>query len=944
MSRNHHHHRAAQQDGTDHDSTEGAFDGAIDRRTFLSLAAATGVSLAAPSTVAAEETATHEAMTAEAEFVVAATEAAYEAPLVFEFTDDDSLGAFRDDFADPTWDIDEDDGPPPVVTRKEPTPAAHAHLTEAEVADAVTLDGIELIDFSPGANPFWTLEEPYADRIFPAVEDARNYVSHEENAQGLRHLEETYPDLLRVQTIGHGPGYENVFTGDDPDPRDVYVAEVTNDIQDEAAFREKEKVVFVIGIHGDERQGVEAGVRVIEEAAKGEADDFEHLLDDIVMVFVYINPDGWVVRKPHYESPDTLNFSRGNSTGLDTNRQYPELGWVNPAFWPADPDDAPSVRPDDDQGRGYADMVPDALATVEHLRGYENVTYLCDYHGMHVADYFVLNLETNAAFDHDGIHELDNVNARIRDGKLAHWGGIEAIQQDIDRIAVDRFGQDPDDGPFNQGGLLNWGTIYDCIGYTAGGGIIGWAGQPESKGGLGARAVSPEMCWANTSGFDKQWRPYIARHQSMAYRISMREYAEMTAADSHATVATGDQDTAYVASETLTRSSADLSHTDDPHPGNGQGPPDHARGTQIARRHDTVQPGPAGTSVAASESTSTLSVQLHAHDADEGVVTVRNPAGEVVSRVDLADIEEDACCMGRQGGVYIPAPTAGEWTIDVDGETAVDVDIVTLATDAEHEDPEAILGYTQREYEVNPMQFFDDLEPFLESGGIDGLRVHDVRIGRLLRGRSGQRHYDKLVVSHAEGLDDPRYISAIEEFVAAGGDLVLTDAGVAILGALEVGQAAAITDDDIEEIEMQFAALQEKAHEHPLLAGIRPIQQEVWKVSQLGYTTGVDQPATIVDEDAFEAAGGTIAGTFAGGSTWQPGSSGVGVGTLTAGDAEINVIGSVLPPANQSELHPFGMADYATSFMGHTLVCNALGFEQRRYVNGDLVDTWGEVR
>ncbi|MFC7231264.1 hypothetical protein ACFQMM_07290 [Saliphagus sp. GCM10025308] len=142
--------------------------------------------------------------------------------------------------------------------------------------------------------------------------------------------------------------------------------------------------------------------------------------------------------------------------------------------------------------------------------------------------------------------------------------------------------------------------------------------------------------------------------------------------------------------------------------------------------------------------------------------------------------------------------------------------------------------------------------------------------------------------------------------------------------------------------------------EHALLTDVRPIQQEIWKVSQLGYTTGDDSPAWTVDTAAFEAAGGSVAGELGQETYWEQDEDGnweqiyvpgeVGAGTLSAGSAEINVIGSLLPPANQRELHPFGMADYTLSFMGYTLICNALGFEQRRYVDGDLVGMWGELR
>ena len=100
-----------------------------------------------------------------------------------------------------------------------------------------------------------------------------------------------------------------------------------------------------------------------------------------------------------------------------------------------------------------------------------------------------------------------------------------------------------------------------------------------------------------------------------------------------------------------------------------------------------------------------------------------------------------------------------------------------------------------------------------------------------------------------------------------------------------------------------------------------------------------DRPITVIDDDAFEAAGGEVAGRMDGTDA-----AGVAAGSLSAGDAEINLIGSALPPAYQEYLHPFGMADHALSFMGHTMMCNALGFEQRRFVDGELVGTWGELR
>lgn len=906
-----------------------AFGSAIDRRSFLRVAATTGAALVLPSTVSASVT--DDTMTDLAEFVVNATPEGYEATLVIEFADVDGLETFAEKYAEPNWTPEESLRAPKAVTRTEPTLAAHAALTADELDDAFGFADIELVDFSPGSNPFWKLQEPYADGVFPDVENARDWISHREAGQALDHLAAEYPDRVRVHRIGEGPGWENFVTGEDPDRHDIYVAELTNDVRDEESFREKDKAVFTVGIHGNERAGVEAGSRILEAAATGEADDINQLLDDIIIVYVYINPDGWTVRNPHY-GPHPYNefvdgtfygHYRGNSSEVDTNRQYPTIGWANPAFWPAEPEEAPEKRPGYDVG--YEEMVPDALATVSHLRGYENVAYLCDYHMMGWADSMVLNLESNAAYDHDGTHDLDEVNRRIGAAMEDHWGSPTAIAEDTVRAGRDTAdieGYVPDR-------LLDYGSIYDSLGYNITGGLLGWAGQPEEFGGLGAITVAPELAMRDFT----TWRPYIERHLATAYRLSMREYAKLCAADTNATVATGGQDTAYVTTEELTRTSADLSHTDES-PGDGHGP-GQDRATRVQRRHETVQPGARAATSSTEDRTHALAARFVGPERETGVVELVSPSGQRVRRIDRSETDQES--------FYVPDPEQGKWSIEVEG-TEIEAEIVTIETDEEHPDPEEAFGYSQTEYVVNPMQFFADLESHLENGEMDGFRVHDVRVGRLMHGNSGKRRYDKLVISHDVGRDDQRYVSAIEAFVASGGDLVLTDTGLYLLDALEVGETENISMDDVRTVETGIVNLIDRDFNHYLLSDIREFQREIWKSSQIGYVPeAFDQPTTLIDDSAFEAAGGDVAGRMeVDGST--PDAVGVAAGSLAADDAEINLIGSVLPPANQRELHPFGMADYAVSFMGHTMLCNALGFQQRRFVGGELVGTWGEVR
>lgn len=68
------------------------------------------------------------------------------------------------------------------------------------------------------------------------------------------------------------------------------------------------------------------------------------------------------------------------------------------------------------------------------------------------------------------------------------------------------------------------------------------------------------------------------------------------------------------------------------------------------------------------------------------------------------------------------------------------------------------------------------------------------------------------------------------------------------------------------------------------------------------------------------------------------------LGTVPAGTGDgsggIQVVGSLLPPPNQRNLHPFGLLDYDDTLLGHTIMVNALGHDQQRFVNGELTKLW----
>jgi len=95
---------------------------------------------------------------------------------------------------------------------------------------------------------------------------------------------------------------------------------------------------------------------------------------------------------------------------------------------------------------------------------------------------------------------------------------------------------------------------------------------------------------------------------------------------------------------------------------------------------------------------------------------------------------------------------------------------------------------------------------------------------------------------------------------------------------------------------------------------------------------------TLVDRDAFAATEAGVASVAA----TTSGLVSAGCRTRAADDATgIHLVGSLLPPAHQVEIHPFGMMQYGMTFFGHIVPMNARGFRQVRRVDGDVVATFG---
>lgn len=892
----------------------------INRRDFMRLSAVTAGALTLPGQAIADVSSSK--LTDLYEFAVTHTPEDYGVGTLIKLDDTDAFCELA------ALDLQE------YCRTNDPEPAVYAQLDAEAVERVVAIDGVAKLQFSPGANPFWRLGD-YEPRVFPPALESVDHLDFEETVTGLQVLQERHADRLNLYSIGQSPGWFNHPLGE-LEPSDVWVAEVTNDINDEDTFADKKKVIYACSIHGNERAGAESGTRFIERLLDGEEPETEALLDDLVLIFLYPNPDGWNARLPQYaheeqDPADRLSAKRGNSHVQDTNRQYPTAGWIDPANFPAEAngsnlvDDDPGI--DDDVPEAYRENVSDALAIVEHFRDYENLAYAVDLHEMGYRENFALGLHVNTEYDLRRTHDIYELNRELKPRLHEQLGDLLEEREDVFRQHAAEEFDDPEDVPLPTQIPFDYGSIVDTLGYQTTGILVSWMGHPEEVGGLDMQTLAYEITFSAP-----RW-PELMDLKVMAYSEVIRSLAAHALREVDAAVQTGGRSTAYVTTDTLTRSSDDLVFAD----------------SKASHTGETLEIGPDPTTMTVAIEETARSVTFHIVERtdSEVIAELRDPDGTVRATYDSREDEPNAARM------CVTKPTSGEWTVELvnpqeappeEGEVAVLVDTVTSEpTDAgvETPDPRTILGYEQREYEATPLSFLRSYGEVLDEGGLDAVDVADVRNGALVD--DGHLAYDNVIVIHDEGAD-AAYTDALNAFVDAGGNVLLTDSGVRLLACMDNNRVSGITEDDVVDETVFSVAMNAYDATHLLRANTRPIQRELYAPAPVGYPVTVegDAPATIVDVDAFQAAGGEIAGRLMIEPDRDTVSDLVVAGSIHDDGTGVHVVGGLVPPAFQEQLHPFGMLNHSVMFLGYTTIANALGHVQRRIVDGKEV-SFGET-
>lgn len=957
----------------------------MNRRRFLALFAAS-VGAASNTGNSTANLGTAE-MTPKYEYVLNNTSEDFGIPTLVTFSEEAGVEVFDSSIE------------PKTITTFDPRPAGYAKLTTSQAKKVATLPTAETLSYLPGANPFWRFGD-YPLGVFPHPRRCVDYIDYEEMIAGMNHLESKHDERLNFFSIGESPGWYNLLTGRE-NPKDIYVAEVTNNIDDRAAFRDKEKVLFSLGLHGLERQGVEAGSRFIENLLEGRENEIEPFLDDLVLLFVYANPDGWVARYPQYDDGYmqlmiTL-YHRGNASVSDTNRHYPNVGFVNPLHFPAEAngtnyvDDDPEV--DVDVPDRVYESVPDALSIVEHFREYENLNYGADLHSFGRYPVFILGLISQNQFDHRQLHELYQMNRNLDETleeTLNTWNTFANAGSQVPLCANPTPSKSPDTSitlghrSSNTCDQLpqeafDYTAIWDVLNYAPQGIMCDWFSNPESMGGLGMTAVNFEMAG---TGYDwAAYNPEIVSMQVHGYNTAIRTVSEFAIKASNTpntdeefatTVETAGIESAFVTTDALTRSSDQLGSATTESDASTGASREGRRSFGSARRYRetsrrTIKGGKTmqfSISVPSDADTLALSVATE----HNGLIapTVYAPDGTKVRSYHPTPQEQVPV---RTISWTVNDPDHGEWTVVVDtmlndgAENLANHDkadppdvTVTLSHNPLEEPREPERFYPQRHYKASPFVFFDkDFIPIddplrrheverdyndVTDAPVEGLTVADVKDGN-------HHDYDNLIVIHDQSTDDDAYLDEVEKFVDQGGNLVLTDTGVHLLGFLDTDVTKQISSNHVQtDSSFQVAHLASKSSSHPLVDGTRSVQEILWKVVPLGYSGDPNEtPMTLVDKEPFQKSGGHVAGTTGGsvaaGTLLSVESDGTVRDVVHSDDGSIQVISSLLPPAKQSNHHPFGVLDYALSFLGHTMLTNALGYVQKRYIEGEKVASFG---
>jgi Zinc carboxypeptidase len=654
------------------------------------------------------------------------------------------------------------------------------------------------------------------NRIFPEAAVARSYVQYlpdpagfAEYQHGIEYLAELYPRWIsvftfsdhfrdgRAKTAGEDQvrPYEN---GDSEDGHEIFVIKITDH---KVPDKGKETLFFSLSVHGNERGGLEGGLRTAEdlamaaenggtitdgldnyESTTGTAPKFhEYEVSDLLkkeaVYLTSFNIDGWQVGDNYHQPP--LPYSRGNALGTDLNRQMPTVGRINE-----------SRNPLQESEMKYGHRLMHEIAA----DGINNkMAYGADVHGELTSNAYVDIMYPAGQFDSVDHRRLMAIAERTK--SVIDETLFAGIVNQIEEGSGGNSSSPDEDVPTKP---AHWATVWDTLGYTDSGFIGDYLATD-----LGVTGMDYEI-FLNHSVPDKAWNVYLQENHINATRAIIKTamaYALFQAKEFN------------------------------------------GRNVNL----------PTGGRV-----------------------------GYVLNGRPVTDTD-------KNGPGTLPGP--GAKGIGDDGKKI-----------------------RQRHYSATNMKWFKDTSKLLERPFVP------VPPREVARNRSALNGLDVFVAPDMIRPLDARgrsaaakpYFKNLKSWVNRGGTLVLTDRALEGLAKLGVVPKSAVQNINVYQ---PYADILD--FEHPMVARLRPNARQLVETIPLGYCIGNEcSPMTVVDQVAFEEAGGHTVGTTGDGLA--------SIGEIPLGKGVIRIIGGALPMPTEKHDHRYGLRDYAMTYTGLYIMENSI--------------------
>ncbi|HVF20666.1 MAG TPA: hypothetical protein VNA14_10530 [Mycobacteriales bacterium] len=383
------------------------------------------------------------------------------------------------------------------------------------------------------------------NRIFPEAANSQAYIQFRANPTGFREfqhgiefLAQKYPRWVSVFSLSSkygdlaksvGPdGIRPGEDGDTGDGRDIFVVKLTDH---ELPDTGKESLFFSLSVHGNERGGLEGGMRAVEDLAMaaegggtivdgvdnytsgtGKAPEFhEYEVADVLakeaVYFASFNPDGWAVGDIVGGAP--LPFARANGAGTDLNRQMPTKGSINLSR-------NPLTEPEAKYGvKAMHEVAAEGIGKL--------MAYGADVHGELTSRAYVDIMYPAGQFDSVKHRQLMAIAERTK--SVIDETLYAGIQNEIEEATGGNDSEGieeqipgfPDEGKNTIPTMpAHWATVWDTLGYTDTGFIGDYLATDLAVTGMDYEIM------LNHTVPDKAWNVYLQENHINASRAIIK--------------------------------------------------------------------------------------------------------------------------------------------------------------------------------------------------------------------------------------------------------------------------------------------------------------------------------------------------------------------------------------------------------------------------------------